>query len=96
YFELAGQPTLTSGGEEISYVVSPDGNTLQAYVGDLNHLVFEVHIQEPNAENNSLINYDFILYRALDQHDEDEIDAIPLVITIRDTDGDIQRLPLDI
>ncbi|PWY28039.1 RTX toxin [Vibrio vulnificus] len=96
YFDLAGQPTLTSGGEEIAYTISPNGNVLQAYVGDISNVIFQVVIEEPSSENDSVINYQFTLYQALDQHDADEIDTIPLVISVRDTDGDVQRLPLDI
>ncbi|MCG6288877.1 hypothetical protein [Vibrio vulnificus] len=56
----------------------------KAYVGDISNVIFQSgDLKSRVQKNDSVINYQFTLYQALDQHDADEIDTIPLVISVR-------------
>ncbi|WP_117234609.1 RTX toxin [Vibrio maerlii] len=101
FFDIADQPSLTSGGETVVYVVNPDGS-LSAYVEDvdiprspdLDKLVFTVSFTQPANNADSTINYDLVLHRALDQKGTAE--SLPIVVTARDRDNDETKLELDI
>ncbi len=88
----SGDP-MTSGGEVVQYLVSPDGHTLTAHTGDPSNPVFTVEIKNPDQPGAS---YEFTLSRPLDHdpllEDPDVTDPdfihldFPVIIT--DSDGD--------
>lgn len=99
YFDAADQPSLTSGGADLIYVVNGDGS-LSAYTedpdtrGQIDLLVFTVSFTEPANDSDASLDYTFTLERAIDQVNGS--DPIPVVVSAKDNDGDITKLELDI
>ncbi|EGQ9168524.1 RTX toxin [Vibrio cholerae] len=99
YMDVGDQPILTSGGVQLVYTISPDGNTLTAYLdsGDGTPSaiqVFTLSFVEPSASSSSTVSYTFILHQALDQ--SHGTDSLPFVVTVVDKDGDETQLVLDV
>lgn len=96
YFDASDQPLLFSGGEQIVYTVSPNGNLLTGYVGsvDASNVAFTVSFVEPDGESDVDVDYLFTLYKGLDQ--EDATDLIPFVLTARDSDKDATQVTLNV
>ncbi|WP_411991313.1 hypothetical protein [Agarivorans sp. DSG3-1] len=88
------QPALSSGGEPLSYAVSPLGNTLTAYTNDINDRVFTISILDTfNGETSETLNYEFTLFKGIDQNNGSQF---PITLNVRDTDNDSQSVNLDI
>jgi len=97
----SSQPELSSGGVELQYQLSGDGQTLTAYTDDVNNPVFVATLQDAvSPESDSQIGYDFTLYQALDQVDGNgnRLDPLPVPLRLRtqDSDGDVVTLNLGI
>ncbi|TFH92424.1 T1SS-143 repeat domain-containing protein [Vibrio ouci] len=99
YFDIADQPSFTSGGIDIIYVVNGDGS-LSAYTQDPNDatqpdiLVFTVSFSQPANDQDATVDYTFTLERAFDQING--TDPLPIVVSAKDADGDVTKLELDI
>ncbi|MEH0665940.1 type I secretion C-terminal target domain-containing protein [Vibrio scophthalmi] len=99
FFDLADQPTLSSGGRDIVFVLNDDGS-LSGYTEDLHtrllpdELVFTVTFAQPGNDADATVPYTVTLYQALDQLDGDS--TLPIVVTAKDNDGDESKLTLDI
>ncbi|BEU03205.1 type I secretion protein [Agarivorans sp. OAG1] len=88
------QTAMTSGGESLSFAVSPSGNTLTAYTDNVNDPVFTIVIDDlTDAHQSQTLSYEFSLYKGLDQNNGSHF---PIKINVRDSDNDTQSLALDI
>ncbi len=96
YFDLSQLPTgLTSGGETISYVISDDNQTIEAWTSS--GKVFEISLSSrPDAEANSTVDYIFTLHQALDQANVNDELIISIPVFIKDNDGDINQTAIDV
>ncbi len=96
YFDLSQLPTgLTSGGKAISYVISDDNQTIEAWTSS--GKVFEINLSSrPDAEANSTVDYVFTLYQALDQTNSNDELIISIPVFIKDNDGDINQTAIDV
>jgi len=96
FFGAGDQPQLFSGGEQIIYVVSADGDELVGYVGSESseNKVFTLSISQPSGEADTDIVYIFELFKGLDQ--TNGTDQIPFVITAKDDDNDETKLALNV
>ncbi|WP_237156720.1 T1SS-143 repeat domain-containing protein [Photobacterium leiognathi] len=96
YFDLSQLPTgLTSGGETISYVISDDNQTIEAWTSS--GKVFEISLSSrPDAEANSTVDYVFTLHQALDQTNVNDELIISIPVFIKDNDGDINQTAIDV
>ncbi|WP_305841647.1 beta strand repeat-containing protein [Photobacterium leiognathi] len=96
YFDLSQLPTgLTSGGKAISYVISDDNQTIEAWTSS--GKVFEISLSSrPDAKINSTVDYVFTLHQALDQTNANDELAISIPVFITDNDGDINQTAIDV
>ncbi|WP_305816297.1 T1SS-143 repeat domain-containing protein [Photobacterium leiognathi] len=96
YFDLSQLPTgLTSGGKAISYVISDDNQTIEAWTSS--GKVFEINLSSrPDAEANSTVYYVFTLHQALDQTNVNDELIISIPVFIKDNDGDINQTAIDV
>ncbi|WP_146448762.1 T1SS-143 repeat domain-containing protein [Vibrio kanaloae] len=96
FFDVGDQPQLYSGGEQIIYVVSADGNELIGYVGSesVENKAFTLSFSLPSGEEDTDVTYTFELFKGLDQ--KNITDEIPFVITARDDDNDETQLTLNV
>ncbi len=96
YFDLSQLPTgLTSGGKAISYVISDDNQTIEAWTSS--GKVFEISLSSrPDAEANSTVDYVFTLHQALDQTNVNDELIISIPVFIKDNDGDINQTAIDV
>ncbi|MEZ9671680.1 Ig-like domain-containing protein [Vibrio lentus] len=97
YFDLADQPQLFSGGEQIYYTVSDDGTILTGYAGPVvgGDVAFTVSFTAPvSGDVDSSVDYVFTLYKGLDQ--TNGTDSLPFTVTARDSDNDKTKLDLDV
>ncbi|WP_407083602.1 T1SS-143 repeat domain-containing protein [Photobacterium leiognathi] len=96
YFDLSQLPTgLTSGGKAISYVISDDNQTIEAWTSS--GKVFEISLSSrPDAEANSTVDYVFTLHQALDQTNSNDKLTISIPAFIKDNDGDINQTAIDV
>ncbi|MCB5360345.1 T1SS-143 repeat domain-containing protein [Vibrio lentus] len=97
YFDLADQPQLFSGGEQIYYTVSDDGTVLTGYAGSVvgGDVAFTVSFAAPvSGDVDSSVDYVFTLYKGLDQ--TNGTDSLPFTVTARDSDNDKTKLDLDV
>ncbi|WP_223295638.1 T1SS-143 repeat domain-containing protein [Photobacterium leiognathi] len=96
YFDLNQLPTgLTSGGKAISYVISDDNQTIEAWTSS--GKVFEINLSSrPDAEANSTVDYVFTLHQALDQTNVNDELIISIPVFIKDNDGDINQTAIDV
>ncbi|MEZ9314709.1 Ig-like domain-containing protein [Vibrio lentus] len=97
YFDLADQPQLFSGGEQIYYTVSDDGTVLTGYAGPVGggDVAFTVSFTAPvSGDVDSSVDYVFTLYKGLDQ--TNGTDSLPFTVTARDSDNDKTKLDLDV
>ncbi len=96
YFDLSQLPTgLTSGGKAISYVISDDNQTIEAWTSS--GKVFEISLSSrPDAEANSTVDYVFTLHQALDQTNVNDELTISIPVFIKDNDGDINQTAIDV
>ncbi len=96
YFDLSQLPTgLTSGGKAISYVISDDNQTIEAWASS--GKVFEISLSSrPDAEANSTVDYVFTLHQALDQTNSNDKLTISIPVFIKDNDGDINQTAIDV
>nr|PMI92295.1 RTX toxin [Vibrio lentus] len=97
YFDLADQPQLFSGGEQIYYTVSDDGTVLTGYAGPVvgGDVAFTVSFTAPGSGDvDSSVDYVFTLYKGLDQ--TNGTDSLPFTVTARDSDNDKTKLDLDV
>ncbi|WP_230957419.1 Ig-like domain-containing protein [Photobacterium leiognathi] len=96
YFDLSQLPTgLTSGGKAISYVISDDNQTIEAWTSS--GKVFEISLSSrPDAEANSTVDYVFTLHQALDQTNANDELTISIPVFIKDNDGDINQTAIDV
>ncbi len=96
YFDLSQLPTgLTSGGKAISYVISDDNQTIEAWTSS--GKVFEINLSSrPDAEANSTVDYVFTLHQALDQTNVNDELIISIPVFIKDNDGDINQTAIDV
>ncbi|WP_106407400.1 Ig-like domain-containing protein [Vibrio lentus] len=97
YFDLADQPQLFSGGEQIYYTVSDDGTVLTGYAGPVvgGDVAFTVSFTAPvSGDVDSSVDYVFTLYKGLDQ--TNGTDSLPFIVTARDSDNDKTKLDLDV
>ncbi|WP_318453343.1 T1SS-143 repeat domain-containing protein [Photobacterium leiognathi] len=96
YFDLSQLPTgLTSGGKAISYVISDDNQTIEAWTSS--GKVFEISLSSrPDAEANSTVDYVFTLHQALDQTNANDKLTISIPVFIKDNDGDINQTAIDV
>ncbi|WP_198593771.1 Ig-like domain-containing protein [Vibrio cyclitrophicus] len=95
FFDLADQPQLFSGGEQIYYTVSEDGTLLTGYAGPVagGDVAFTVSFAAPVSDDvDSSVDYVFTLYKGLDQ--ANGTDTIPFTVTARDSDNDQTKLDL--
>ncbi|WP_261886987.1 T1SS-143 repeat domain-containing protein [Vibrio pomeroyi] len=96
FFNLADQPMLFSGGEQIVYTVSPSGNLLTGYVGSVSaeNVAFTLSFPQTDSQVDSDVTYTFVLNKGLDQ--SSPTDQIPFVVTARDDDNDETKLTLNV
>ncbi|WP_318467648.1 T1SS-143 repeat domain-containing protein [Photobacterium leiognathi] len=96
YFDLSQLPTgLTSGGKAISYVISDDNQTIEAWTSS--GKIFEISLSSrPDAEANSTVDYVFTLHQALDQTNVNDKLTISIPVFIKDNDGDIKQTAIDV
>ncbi|MEZ8036324.1 T1SS-143 repeat domain-containing protein [Vibrio crassostreae] len=96
FFNLADQPLLFSGGEQIVYTVSPNGNLLTGYVGSVSaeNVAFTLSFPQTDSQVDSNVTYTFVLNKGLDQSSAS--DQIPFVVTARDDDNDETKLILNV
>ncbi|WP_318471273.1 T1SS-143 repeat domain-containing protein [Photobacterium leiognathi] len=96
YFDLSQLPTgLTSGGKTISYVISDDNQTIEAWTSS--GKIFEISLSSrPDAEANSTVDYVFTLHQALDQTNVNDELTISIPVFIKDNDGDINQTAIDV
>ncbi|WP_434144826.1 Ig-like domain-containing protein [Photobacterium leiognathi] len=96
YFDLSQLPTgLTSGGKAISYVISDDNQTIEAWTSS--GKVFEINLSSrPDAEANSTVDSVFTLHQALDQTNVNDELIISIPVFIKDNDGDINQTAIDV
>ncbi|WP_305456575.1 T1SS-143 repeat domain-containing protein [Photobacterium leiognathi] len=96
YFDLSQLPTgLTSGGKTISYVISDDNQTIEAWTSS--GKVFEISLSSrPDVEANSTVDYVFTLHQALDQTNANDELTISIPVFIKDNDGDINQTAIDV
>ncbi|MEZ8737920.1 Ig-like domain-containing protein [Vibrio sp. 10N.239.312.D08] len=97
FFDLADQPQLFSGGEQIYYTVSEDGTLLTGYAGPVvgGDVAFTVSFAAPaSGDVDSSVDYVFTLYKGLDQ--TNGTDSLPFTVTARDSDNDETKLDLNI
>ncbi|MEZ8640814.1 Ig-like domain-containing protein [Vibrio sp. NC2] len=97
FFDLADQPQLFSGGEQIYYTVSEDGTLLTGYAGPVvgGDVAFTVSFAAPvSGDVDSSVDYVFTLYKGLDQ--TNGTDSLPFTVTARDSDNDKTKLDLNI
>ncbi|MFA0510896.1 MULTISPECIES: Ig-like domain-containing protein [unclassified Vibrio] len=97
YFDLADQPQLFSGGEQIYYTVSDDGTVLTGYAGPVvgGDVAFTVSFTAPvSGDVDNSVDYVFTLYKGLDQ--TNGTDSLPFTVTARDSDNDKTKLDLDV
>ncbi|CAH7170833.1 RTX toxin [Vibrio chagasii] len=96
FFNLADQPLLFSGGEQIVYTVSPNGNLLTGYVGSVSaeNVAFTLSFPQTDSQVDSNVTYTFVLNKGLDQ--SSPTDQIPFVVTARDDDNDETKLTLNV
>nr|WP_318522049.1 RTX toxin [Photobacterium leiognathi] len=96
YFDLSQLPTgLTSGGKAISYVISDDNQTIEAWTSS--GKIFEISLSSrPDAEANSTVDYVFTLHQALDQTNVNDELTISIPVFIKDNDGDINQTAIDV
>ncbi|OQQ09331.1 RTX toxin [Vibrio splendidus] len=96
FFNLADQPLLFSGGEQIVYTISPNGNLLTGYVGSVSaeNVAFTLSFPQTDSQVDSNITYTFVLNKGLDQ--TSPTDQIPFVVTARDDDNDETKLTLNV
>ncbi|MCG9692980.1 RTX toxin [Vibrio sp. Isolate22] len=96
FFNLADQPLLFSGGEQIVYTVSPNGNLLTGYVGSVSaeNVAFTLSFPQTDSQVDSNVTYTFVLNKGLDQNSSP--DQIPFVVTARDDDNDETKLTLNV
>uniref|UniRef100_UPI00148DC071 T1SS-143 repeat domain-containing protein n=1 Tax=Vibrio cyclitrophicus TaxID=47951 RepID=UPI00148DC071 len=95
FFDLADQPQLFSGGEQIYCTVSEDGTLLTGYAGPVagGDVAFTVSFAAPVSDDvDSSVDYVFTLYKGLDQ--ANGTDTIPFTVTARDSDNDQTKLDL--
>ncbi|MGO2319181.1 MAG: T1SS-143 repeat domain-containing protein [Vibrio toranzoniae] len=96
FFDVGDQPQLFSGGEQIIYVVSADGNELIGYVGSesAENKAFTLSFTSPLGEADTDVTYTFELFKGLDQ--DNITDELPFVVTARDDDNDETQLILNV
>ncbi len=96
YFDLSQLPIgLTSGGKAISYVISDDNQTIEAWTSS--GKVFEISLSShPDAKINSTVDYVFTLHQALDQTNLNDELTISIPVFIKDNDGDINQTAIDV
>ncbi|MEO9494676.1 MAG: Ig-like domain-containing protein [Vibrio splendidus] len=97
FFDLADQPQLFSGGDQIYYTVSEDGTLLTGYAGPVagGDVAFTVSFAAPVSDDlDSSVDYVFTLYKGLDQ--TNGTDSLPFTVTARDSDNDKTKLDLNI
>ncbi len=96
YFDLSQLPIgLTSGGKAISYVISDDNQTIEAWTSS--GKVFEISLSSrPDVEANSTVDYVFTLHQALDQTNANDELTISIPVFIKDNDGDINQTAIDV
>ncbi|MFI3275055.1 Ig-like domain-containing protein [Vibrio sp.] len=97
FFDLADQPQLFSGGEQIYYTVSEDGTLLTGYAGPVvgGDVAFTVSFTAPISDDaDSSVDYVFTLYKGLDQ--VNGTDSLPFTVTARDSDNDKTKLDLNV
>ncbi|MBY7729539.1 RTX toxin [Vibrio splendidus] len=96
FFDVGDQPQLFSGGVQIIYVVSADGNELTGYVGSesAENKAFTLSFTSPLGEADTDVTYTFELFKGLDQ--DNITDELPFVVTVRDDDNDETKLPLNV
>ncbi|MCK8083935.1 RTX toxin [Vibrio sp. 1CM8B] len=96
FFNLADQPLLFSGGEQIVYTISPNGNLLTGYVGSVSaeNVAFTLSFPQTDSQVDSNVTYTFVLNKGLDQ--SSPTDQIPFVVTARDDDNDETKLTLNV
>ncbi|MGY5450180.1 T1SS-143 repeat domain-containing protein [Agarivorans sp. MS3-6] len=93
YFDYQ-QTALSSGGESLSFAVSPTGYILTAYTDDVSDPVFMVEILDSfTGHESATLNYQVTLYKGVDQIDGEQF---PITLNVRDTDNDTQSLDLNI
>ncbi len=86
-FDISQMPTITAGGEAVTFEISANGLLLTAHTGNIAEPIFTIEIDsgwntESDTESHS---YTTSLYRPFDQIETEEID-FGLIIT--DFDGD--------
>ncbi|MEZ9661385.1 type I secretion C-terminal target domain-containing protein [Vibrio sp. 10N.261.52.F3] len=96
FFDVGDQPQLFSGGVQIIYVVSADGNELTGYVGSesAENKAFTLSFTSLSGEIDTDVTYTFELFKGLDQ--TNGTDQIPFVITAKDDDNDETQLTLNV
>ncbi|WP_061040126.1 type I secretion C-terminal target domain-containing protein [Vibrio coralliirubri] len=96
FFDVGDQPQLFSGGVQIIYVVSADGNELTGYVGSesAENKAFTLSFTSLSGETDTDVTYTFELFKGLDQ--TNGTDQIPFVITAKDDDNDETQLTLNV
>ncbi|MEL0607741.1 RTX toxin [Vibrio echinoideorum] len=96
FFDVGDQPQLFSGGVQIIYVVSTDGNELTGYVGSesAENKAFTLSFTSPLGEADTDVTYTFELFKGLDQ--DNITDELPFVVTARDDDNDEAKLTLNV
>ncbi|MCF7493979.1 RTX toxin [Vibrio sp. L5-1] len=96
FFDVGDQPQLFSGGVQIIYVVSADGNELTGYVGSesAENKAFTLSFTSPLGEADTDVTYTFELFKGLDQ--DNITDELPFVVTARDDDNDEAKLTLNV
>ncbi|MEZ9157687.1 RTX toxin [Vibrio lentus] len=96
FFDAGDQPQLFSGGVQIIYVVSADGNELTGYVGSesAENKAFTLSFTSPSGEADTDVTYTFELFKGLDQ--DNITDELPFVVTARDDDNDETKLTLNV
>ncbi|WP_139685346.1 T1SS-143 repeat domain-containing protein [Vibrio tasmaniensis] len=96
FFNLADQPLLFSGGEQIVYTLSPNGNLLTGYIGSVSaeNIAFTLSFPPIDSQVDSDVTYTFTLNKGLDQ--SSTTDQIPFVVTARDDDNDETQLTLNV
>ncbi|WP_299131131.1 RTX toxin [uncultured Vibrio sp.] len=96
FFNLADQPLLFSGGEQVVYTISPNGSLLTGYVGSVSaeNVAFTLSFPQIDSQVDSDVTYTFVLNKGLDQ--SSPTDQIPFVVTARDDDNDETKLTLNV
>lgn len=95
YFELADLPALASEGVPVFYTLSPNGNVVTAYQGDVRgDIVFVLAFDRPDGQLDETLTYTLLIDKALDEVNGTDILKFP--ITVVDSDQDKSVLDLTV